>query len=88
MAVAFSDQALKGLEQYVLAHVQSLVTKIRLQMNRPENKRRKWSKALDMQKWCNWLVFDIMGDLVSLVACDSTKEVYGLLELSLVQSRT
>ena len=65
MGQAFSDQAVKGLEQYVLAHVQDLVDRIDVQTKRPENEKQTWSKPLDMQKWCNWLVFDIMGDLVS-----------------------
>lgn len=68
MGQAFSDQALKGLEQYVLAHVQSLVSKVRSQVGRTTTRKQKWSKALDMQKWCNWLVFDIMGDLVSKIS--------------------
>ena len=65
MGQAFSDQALKGFEPYVLAHVQKLVGSIRSQVKESRGKRKGWSTSLDMQKWCNWLVFDIMGDLVS-----------------------
>ena len=65
MAQAFSDQALKGLEQYVIQHAQDLVDRIGVAVKRPGGEKQRWSKALDMQKWCNWLVFDIMGDLVS-----------------------
>lgn len=68
MGQAFSDQALKGLEQYVLAHVQSLVSKVRSQVGRTATGKQKWSKPLDLQKWCNWLVFDIMGEIVGEAA--------------------
>jgi hypothetical protein len=95
MGQAFSDQALKGLEQYVLAHVQDLVDRIGVAVKRPGGEKQRWSKSLDMrkskraslylsldnvssdvdglhtnlvtEKWCNWLVFDIMGDLVSII---------------------
>jgi hypothetical protein len=95
MGQAFSDQALKGLEQYVLAHVQDLVDRIGVAVKRPGGEKQRWSKSLDMrkskraslylsldnvssdvdglhtnlvtEKWCNWLVFDIMGDLVSSI---------------------
>jgi hypothetical protein len=62
---AFSDQALRGLEQYVQAHVQELVDKINLAVKHPVDQKKGWSASLNMQRWCNWLVFDIMGDLVS-----------------------
>ena len=65
MGQAFSDQAVKGLEQYVLSHVQDLVDRIDVETQRFESEKQTWSKPLDMQKKCNWLVFDIMGDLVS-----------------------
>ena len=61
MGQAFSDQALKGLEQYVLGHVQDLVDRIGVAVKRPGGEEQRWSKSLNMQLWCNWLVFDIMG---------------------------
>lgn len=64
MGQAFSDAALKGFEQYVLGHVQDLVDRIGGIANRPGPEKTQWSIPLDMADWCNWLVFDIMGDLV------------------------
>lgn len=64
MAQAFSDPAIKGLEFYVLQHVQDLVDRIGMAVTRPGVEKQGWSRELDMQKYCNWLVFDIMGDLV------------------------
>lgn len=61
---AFSDQALRGLEQYVLENVQIFIDRINDTVKDPKRDQKSWSTALDMQKYCNWLVFDIMGDLV------------------------
>lgn len=65
MGQAFSDSAMKGLEQYVQEHVQELVEKLDDIVIKPaEGEKGQWSGPLDMASWCNWLVFDIMGDLV------------------------
>jgi cytochrome P450 len=64
MGQAFSDSAMKGLEQYVLGHVQDLVDRIDEAVKSAEPEKAQWSDPLDMASWCNWLVFDIMGDLV------------------------
>lgn len=64
MGQAFSDQAMKGMEQYVLQHVQDMVDRIGVAVKRPGGDKQRWSKELNMQNWCNWLIFDIMGDLV------------------------
>lgn len=55
---------MRGLEQYVLAHTQEMIDRIGAAFKRPGGEAQRWSTPLDMQKWCNWLVFDIMGDLV------------------------
>lgn len=55
---------MRGLEKYVLAHTQEMIERIGRAVNRPGGERQRWSTPLDMQRWCNWLVFDIMGDLV------------------------
>ncbi len=65
MGQAFADSAMKGLETYVLAHADSFMEKIGEDVRRRDGKKDKWSKALDLQAWCNWLVFDVMGDTVS-----------------------
>lgn len=64
MGQAFSENALRGFEQYVLGHVQDLVDRIGVAVNRPGAEKARWSIPIDMANWCNWLVFDIMGDLV------------------------
>ena len=46
MGQAFSDQAVKGLEQYVLQHVQDLVDRIGVAVNRPGGEKQRWSKPL------------------------------------------
>lgn len=61
---AFSETAMRGLEKYVLAHTQEMIERINSAVKRPGGERERWSKGQDMQKWCNWLVFDVMGDLV------------------------
>ena len=63
MGQAFSDNALRGLEQYVISHVDDLMTRVDQEVS-DSSKSGKWSPAVDFQKWCNYLVFDIMGDLV------------------------
>ncbi|KAK5121604.1 hypothetical protein LTR85_004776 [Meristemomyces frigidus] len=64
MGQAFSGDALRGLEQYVVGHVQDLIDRIGVAVKRPGGEKERWSKELDMAKYLNWLVFDIMGDLV------------------------
>lgn len=61
---AFSDQALRGLEQYVIGHVKDIVDRIGVAVKRPGGEEQCWSSEIDMAKYCNWLVFDIMGELV------------------------
>ncbi|KAL1612329.1 hypothetical protein SLS60_000555 [Paraconiothyrium brasiliense] len=57
MSHAFSDQAIKSLEKYILANVR---TACRLLGGKKGGENEPWNAA----DWCNWLVFDIMGDLV------------------------
>ena len=64
MGQAFSDQALRGLEQYVLQAVNTFMSRIEVGVQTAREEKRTWSQPLDMSRWCNWLVFDIMGELV------------------------
>ena len=64
MGQAFSESALRGLEEYVLGHVQDMVERIDSVVKDVNAEKATWSTPLDMARWCNWLVFDIMGDLV------------------------
>ncbi|KAF2737258.1 cytochrome P450 [Polyplosphaeria fusca] len=63
MSHAFSDAAIKSLEKYVLANVRTACQL--LGEAKSENGDEKgWNQAWNMANWCNWMVFDIMGDLV------------------------
>lgn len=46
MGQAFSDQALKGLEQYVLQHTQDLIDRVGVAVKRPGGEKQRWSKPL------------------------------------------
>ncbi|KAF2466934.1 cytochrome P450 [Lindgomyces ingoldianus] len=70
MSHAFSDAAIKNLEKYILANVR---TACRLLGERSGNVSvggveksglGGWKEEWNVANWCNWLVFDIMGDLV------------------------
>ncbi|KAF7194271.1 Cytochrome P450 monooxygenase [Pseudocercospora fuligena] len=64
MGQAFSDSALKGFEEYVVALTDNLVNRVQTAVARADGEKTRWSAPLDMAAWCNWLVFDIMGELV------------------------
>ncbi|SMY28276.1 unnamed protein product [Zymoseptoria tritici ST99CH_1A5] len=70
MGQAFSESALRGFEGFVVGHVEDLVGRIGEVVGSSSSSSsrgqegEKWSAPLDMANWCNWLVFDIMGDLV------------------------
>lgn len=79
LSQAFSDGALKSVEKYVLANVRIFCEKLLAQPNNhgmPAEKRSsQWGVAQDMTKWCNYLAFDIMGDL-------AFGKAFGMLERS------
>lgn len=60
---AFSDQAIKSLERWILANVR---TGCRLleEKGKDAGPEKGWREPWNVANWCNWLVFDIMGDLV------------------------
>ncbi|OCK75144.1 cytochrome P450 [Lepidopterella palustris CBS 459.81] len=69
---AFSDSAVKSLERYILANVRTACRILGERAHEGGNGgmtvgdgvEKKWTQGLNMANWCNWLVFDIMGDLV------------------------
>ncbi|KAK5742912.1 hypothetical protein LTS12_024030 [Elasticomyces elasticus] len=74
---AFSDAALRAAEEYVVSHVRKFVELLgpegsglggRVSQNAGEKAVRmtdeNWSPSRDMTEWCNWLAYDIMGNLV------------------------
>jgi hypothetical protein len=65
---AFSDQAIKSLEKYILANVRT-ACRMLAEGDKSIEKQKSagedgWNDAWNVANWCNWLVFDIMGDLV------------------------
>lgn len=63
MSHAFSDQAIKSLEKYILANVRTACQLLREKGKQGED-AKGWNEPWNVANWCNWLVFDIMGDLV------------------------
>ena len=64
MGQAFSDNAMRGLETYVLDNVNVFMSRIETSVELAKARGACWSEKMDMGKWNNYLVFDIMGDLV------------------------
>ncbi|KAF2848045.1 benzoate 4-monooxygenase cytochrome-like protein P450 [Plenodomus tracheiphilus IPT5] len=67
MSHAFSDQAIKSLEKYILANVRvgcELLGHGSSAGSGLQEKPQGWNEAWNAAHWCEWLVFDIMGDLV------------------------
>jgi hypothetical protein len=63
---AFSDNAIKGLERYILANVRTACRLLGEKRDGDARAEEKdgWNEAWNVADWCNWMVFDIMGDLV------------------------
>ncbi len=57
-AYGFSDKALKDQEPLITSHVDRLISRLRQQCH-----SREQSAVLDIVKWYNFCVFDIIGDL-------------------------
>lgn len=71
MSSAFSDNAIRNLEKYILANVrvgcELLGRRGGGDPNAGDEKfanGQGWNGAWNAAHWCEWLVFDIMGDLV------------------------
>jgi hypothetical protein len=68
MSHAFSDQAIKSLEKYILANVrvgcELLGTRTGGGVSEKGRDNKGWNDEWNAAHWCEWLVFDIMGDLV------------------------
>ncbi|KAH8805807.1 cytochrome P450 [Xylogone sp. PMI_703] len=68
---AFSDSALKSMEKYILANIRLFCSKLEDKRSPFDNnalaekpkERGGWSSPRNMAKWCNYLTFDVMGDL-------------------------
>ncbi|KAF2642295.1 benzoate 4-monooxygenase cytochrome-like protein P450 [Massarina eburnea CBS 473.64] len=65
MSHAFSDQAIKSLERYILANVRTACRLLGESIDKSDGGEGKgWGEKWNVANWCNWTVFDIMGDLV------------------------
>lgn len=59
---AFSKNAIESMEKYVLANVRSFC-QFDGKMRTRNNTRSEWGGPFNMADWCNYLTFDVMGDL-------------------------
>lgn len=64
MSHAFSDQAMKSLEKYILANVRVGCELLGRESGGKSSDEKGWNDEWNAAHWCEWLVFDIMGDLV------------------------
>ncbi|KAI9047185.1 hypothetical protein LZ554_008639 [Drepanopeziza brunnea f. sp. 'monogermtubi'] len=65
LSQAFSDKALRDMEKYVLANVREFCSKLGAKPPATEKPSEEsgWSVVHNIADWCNYLTFDIMGDL-------------------------
>jgi cytochrome P450 len=59
---AFSDSAIKQMERYILANIRSFCDAIGAESPNASEKKG-WTVGRNMADFCNYLTFDIMGDL-------------------------
>jgi len=59
---AFSDGAIKQMERYILANIRSFCDALGAESPNASEKKG-WTTGRNMADWCNYLTFDIMGDL-------------------------
>ncbi|KAF8851249.1 cytochrome P450 [Acephala macrosclerotiorum] len=60
---AFSETAMKSMEKYILENVRILCNKLGHHPAMKEKSKGEWGPALNMADWCNYLTFDVMGEL-------------------------
>jgi hypothetical protein len=63
---AFSDNAVKSMEKYILGNVRTFCSALGSRSAFATEKTREkgqWGIAQNMADWCNYLTFDVMGDL-------------------------
>lgn len=59
---AFSDSAIKQMERYILANIRTFCDSLGAAPSN-DSEKKGWSVGQNMADWCNYLTFDIMGDL-------------------------
>ena len=77
MSGAFADNAVKSMEKYVVANIEGAcqvlkqnsivhdekVDLLQVQNVGTEKSSKGWMQPVNIADWCDWLTFDIMGDL-------------------------
>lgn len=67
MSQAFSDAALKGLEELVIVHIREFIEKLTSEEPLAQvpqiSPEKGWTAPKDISSWCSYLGFDVMGDL-------------------------
>ena len=66
MSHAFSDTALRGLEEFILVHIHEFIEKLTGGGSTVTNVNaieKGWTAPKDVSSWCSYLGFDVMGDL-------------------------
>lgn len=70
LSQAFSDSALKSMEDHMLAHIRTFCSRLGERAfpkgrstESIEKHSDSWSMAQNIADWANWLAFDVMGDL-------------------------
>jgi hypothetical protein len=61
LSQAFSDNAIKGMERHILENIRTFCERLGGSISTFEKKT--WSLPQNMADACNYLAFDIMGDL-------------------------
>jgi len=51
------------MEKYILANVRTFCSKLGPASGEKAGHTKSWSVAQNMADWCNYLTFDVMGDL-------------------------
>ncbi|KFX96737.1 hypothetical protein V490_03168 [Pseudogymnoascus sp. VKM F-3557] len=60
---AFSDGAVKAMERYILQNVRAFTDGLGASSKVVGEERKGWGLGQNMADWCNYLTFDVMGDL-------------------------
>lgn len=63
LAHAFSDGAVKAMERYILQNVRTFTNGLGASSDAVGTQRKGWGAGQNMADWCNYLTFDVMGDL-------------------------
>lgn len=64
MSQAFSEAAVKGMEENVITHIRTFVQNLGSSLKQGSNESTEDNGVTrNMAHWSNWLTFDVIGDL-------------------------